>query len=79
MRINPHQIQLPVIWVMATLLAIALIGEQPYLGLAVAILGGVALGLASIIAFDEAAQNVNHPPRKNAGKSSESREDETAG
>jgi hypothetical protein len=37
------------IWVLTSLTAIALIGDTPYLGLAVGILGGIALGLASFL------------------------------
>jgi len=37
------------IWLLTSLTAIALIGDTPYLGLTVAILGGVALGLASFL------------------------------
>ncbi len=42
------------IWVLTTLMAIALIGDSPYLGLFVAVLGGVAVALASYLNFQQA-------------------------
>jgi hypothetical protein len=34
-------------------LAIAIIGDEPYLGLAVAVLSGIAVGLASLLASEK--------------------------
>lgn len=39
------------IWLVGSLVAIALIGEAPYVGLAVALLSGIAFGLANIVRF----------------------------
>lgn len=40
------------IWVLASLLAIAYIGSRPYLGLGVALLGGIALGVAAFLSYE---------------------------
>ena len=37
----------PGVWLLASLLAIAYIGDNPYLGLGIAILGGVAFGVVA--------------------------------
>jgi uncharacterized membrane protein len=39
------------IWLLGSLLAIALIGHVPYVGLAVAVLSGVVFGLATLRSF----------------------------
>lgn len=41
-----------VIWIEVSILAIAFIGNRPYLGLAIAVLGGVALGLIAIKSYE---------------------------
>lgn len=46
------------IWVLASLLAIAYIGSHPYLGLAIAVLGGIAFGVAAFLSY-EAEQREN--------------------
>ena len=46
------------IWVLASLLAIAYIGSHPYLGLAIAVLGGIAFGVAAFLTY-EAEQREN--------------------
>ena len=46
------------IWVLASLLAIAYIGSHPYLGLGIAILGGIAFGVAAFMSY-EAEQREN--------------------
>ena len=43
------------IWLTGSLLSIAFVGDQPYLGLILALLSGIAVGLASIIAYDQAS------------------------
>ena len=40
------------IWVLASLLAIAYIGSHPYLGLGIALLGGVAFGVAAFLSHE---------------------------
>ena len=40
------------IWVLASLLAIAYIGSHPYLGLAIAVLGGIAFGVAAFLSYE---------------------------
>ncbi len=52
MKIDWDKIQVLALWALGSLLAIAFIGDQPYLGLAIAILGGVGVGLASVLAYD---------------------------
>jgi hypothetical protein len=41
------------VWVLASLLAIAYIGDHPYLGLAIALLGGIAFGVAAFLSYEE--------------------------
>ena len=41
------------VWVLASLLAIAYIGSHPYLGLGIAILGGIAFGVAAFLSYKE--------------------------
>lgn len=36
------------VWLLASLLAIALMGSRPYLALAVVLVGGIAMGLSSL-------------------------------
>jgi hypothetical protein len=40
------------IWVLASLLAIAYIGSRPYLGLGIAVLGGIAFGVAAFMSYE---------------------------
>ncbi len=40
------------IWVLASLLAIAYIGNHPYLGLGIAVLGGIAFGVAAFLTYE---------------------------
>ncbi len=40
------------IWVLASLLAIAYIGSHPYLGLAIAVVGGIAFGVAAFMTYE---------------------------
>jgi hypothetical protein len=40
------------IWVLASLLAIAYIGSHPYLGLGIAILGGIILGIVAFVSYE---------------------------
>jgi hypothetical protein len=47
-----------VIWVLASLLAIACIGRRPYLGLGIALLGGIAFGVVAFLSY-EAEQRVD--------------------
>ena len=41
------------VWVLTSLLAIAYIGSHPYLGLGIAILGGIAFGVAAFLSYKE--------------------------
>jgi len=41
------------IWVLASLLAIAYIGDRPYLGLGIALLGGIAFGVVAFLSYEE--------------------------
>jgi hypothetical protein len=40
------------IWVLASLLAIACIGRRPYLGLGIALLGGIAFGVVAFLTYE---------------------------
>lgn len=44
--------EVPVCWVLFSLVAISLIGDHPYLGLAAATAGGIVLGLLAVLSFD---------------------------
>ena len=46
------------IWVLASLVAIAYIGSHPYLGLGIALLGGIAFGVIAFLSY-EAEQREN--------------------
>ena len=54
------------VWLLATLLAIALFGDRPSVGLALALLGGIACGLSAFIRYrpapSEAAEGYAEPP-----------------
>lgn len=39
------------IWVLASLVAIAYIGSHPYLGLGIALVGGIAFGVAAFLSY----------------------------
>jgi hypothetical protein len=41
------------VWVLASLLAIAYIGSHPYLGLGIAIIGGIAFGIVAFLSYKE--------------------------
>jgi predicted outer membrane lipoprotein len=40
------------IWVLTSLLAIAYIGSHPYLGLVIAVLGGIAFGVVAFMSYE---------------------------
>ena len=50
------------IWVLASLLAIACIGSHPYLGLGIALLGGVAFGAAAFLSDGRSATGARQRP-----------------
>ncbi len=52
-KINWEKAQPIAFWILGSLLTIAIIGRQPYLGLGAAILSGVTVGLASVFSSDE--------------------------
>jgi hypothetical protein len=47
------------LWVFLSLLAIAWVGRRPYVALALALLGGVAMGLSSVASYP-AAERERH-------------------
>jgi hypothetical protein len=50
-------------WLLATILAIAFLGDQALLGLAVAVGGGVALGLSAFLSYRTRSSDPSeHPP-----------------
>lgn len=51
-RVLSRTILLFLLWIELSLLAIAFIGERPYLGLAIAIVGGIILGAMSLIYYE---------------------------
>lgn len=54
------------LWLLATLLAIAVFGDRPSVGLGLALLGGIASGLSAFIRYraapGEAAKGHAEPP-----------------
>jgi uncharacterized PurR-regulated membrane protein YhhQ (DUF165 family) len=52
MRFPTRTVNLLLLWILFSLLAIAYIGERPYLGLAIAVIGGILLGIASFLYTD---------------------------
>jgi hypothetical protein len=64
LRMNWDNIQVLAIWILGSLFAIAIIGDQPYLGIAVAILAGVAVGISHLLAFDKAEARENRDQAK---------------
>ena len=47
-----RNLNLFLLWVLASLLAIAYIGNLPYLGLAIAIVGGILVGLVAVLNYE---------------------------
>jgi len=45
-------VNLILIWVLFSLLAIAFIGTRPFVGLAIAVIGGIILGIYSFVDFE---------------------------
>jgi len=45
-------LNLILIWILFSLLAIAYIGTRPFVGLAIAVIGGIILGVASFLDFE---------------------------
>jgi len=45
------------LWVLFSLLAIAFVGTRPYLALALAVLGGIAMGLSSLASYSSLHQD----------------------
>jgi len=59
------------LWILFSLLAIAFVGTRPYIGLAIAILGGVLMGLSSVVSYDSQCREVaNHGNEKGRDSSS---------
>lgn len=54
------------LWILFSLLAIAYIGDQPYLGLAIAIGGGIVMGVVAFLNF-EATQREERATRAAEG------------
>ena len=55
------------IWLLASLLAIALMGSRPYLALAVVVVGGVAMGLSSLWSSQTRGQDTSQEDSPTAG------------
>ena len=47
-KVDWEKVQAGALWILGSLFAIALIGDYPYVGLAIAVLSGLVLGLASL-------------------------------
>lgn len=52
MKFPTRTVNLFLLWILFSLLAIAYIGERPYLGLAIAIIGGIILGVMSFLYYE---------------------------
>lgn len=58
MKFPTRTVNLFLLWILFSLLAIAYIGQHPYLGLAIAIIGGIVLGVMSFLYYEP------EPPRQ---------------
>lgn len=76
MKFPTRTVNLLLLWILFSLLAIAYIGEHPYLGLGIAIVGGIVLGVMSFLYYEP------DPPPSRADETSppagEEAEDETS-
>lgn len=52
MRLPTRTINLFLLWILFSLLSIAYIGQRPYLGLGIAIVGGIILGIMSFLYYE---------------------------
>ncbi|MFQ5859438.1 MAG: hypothetical protein ACE5LU_27895 [Anaerolineae bacterium] len=52
MKFPTRTVNLFLLWVLFSLLAIAYIGQRPYLGLGIAIVGGIILGVMSFLYYE---------------------------
>lgn len=52
MKFPTRTLNLFLTWILFSLLAIAYIGEHPFLGLAIAIVGGIVLGVLSFLYYE---------------------------
>ncbi|MFQ5595686.1 MAG: hypothetical protein ACE5HA_16185 [Anaerolineae bacterium] len=52
MKFPTRTVNLFLLWILFSLLAIAYIGQYPYLGLGIAIFGGIVLGVMSFLYFE---------------------------
>jgi hypothetical protein len=53
MKFPTRTVNLLLVWILFSLLAIAYIGQRPFLGLAIAIVGGVVLGILSFLYYQQ--------------------------
>jgi hypothetical protein len=56
------------VWLLSSLLAITLIGDRPYAGLTVALLGGLALGWSSLFVFPAGRPDAGEGCSRDAGE-----------
>jgi hypothetical protein len=42
-----------VLWILSSMLAVALVGSRPYVGIAAALMGGIATGLSGVSACQQ--------------------------
>lgn len=52
MKFPTRTVNLFLLWILFSLLAIAYIGQHPYLGLGIAIVGGIVLGVMSFLYYE---------------------------
>ena len=52
MKFPTRTVNLFLLWILFSLLAIAYIGQHPYLGLGIAIVGGIILGVMSFLYYE---------------------------
>ena len=62
MRFPTRTLNLFLTWILFSLLAIAYIGEHPFLGLAIAIVGGIVLGVLSFLYYEPPTAMPPEPP-----------------
>ncbi|MBS1253161.1 MAG: hypothetical protein MAG451_02209 [Anaerolineales bacterium] len=83
MNFPTRTVNLFLLWILFSLLAIAYIGQHPYLGLGIAIVGGIILGVMSFLYYEpelppEPSQSdVEEVAEEEAATPGETRETET--
>lgn len=74
MKFPTRTLNLFLTWILFSLLAIAYIGQRPFLGLAIAIIGGIVLGVLSFLYYEtpsDTGSNASAPSGKDLSPAEE--------